>query len=94
MYRKRKSKVKIIDDLIKRKIEILRVELLYEIIKLKINETGVTVENEGVIKMKRMAVLNKEPPKEIIIDGPFWLVMKEKGKKAYFMANIQNVYDK
>ena len=53
---------------------------IYQIIKLKIDETGVTVENQGVIKMLRSAPMHMTPPKQIIVDGPFWLVMREKGK--------------
>ena len=48
---------------------------IYEIIKLKIDETGVTVENEGVIKMRKMLVVKKNP-KYILLDGPFWMLMR------------------
>ena len=60
---------------------------IYEIIKLDIDETGVKVENEGVIKMLRKSKKSKEK-REILVNRSFWLVMKEFGKEPYFAAFI------
>ena len=69
---------------------------IYEIVKLDIDETGVKVENEGVIMLKKCVV--KQPvkkPKCIILDQPFWIVMKEVGKKnPYFIAYINDLSEK
>ncbi len=58
---------------------------IYEIIKLDIDETGVTVENEGLVSMSKCR------PKVFALDKPFWIVMREKLNHPYFIAYIANV---
>ena len=49
----------------------------FEIIKLDIDETGVKVENEGVIVMSKGMALHPVEKKYIVLDKPFWIVMRE-----------------
>lgn len=67
---------------------------MYEIIKLNIDETGVKVENEGVMIATKSCVVKKVEPKYILLDGPFWIMMREKGKQEYFLAHITEPVDK
>lgn len=53
-----------------------RFDQIYEIIKLDIDETGVKVENEGVIVMTKAMVMKPQKIRRFIIDKPFWVVMR------------------
>jgi hypothetical protein len=63
---------------------------MYENIKFLIDETGATVENEGVI-----GLLGSVGPgsitRKFILDKPFWIAMKQKNStKPYFITHINN----
>lgn len=47
---------------------------IFELINLSIDEAGVKVENEGVIKVLncRMPEINRK----FVVDKPFWIVMR------------------
>jgi hypothetical protein len=34
--------------------------------------------------------LSLNEPRRIVLDKPFWVVMRETGKRAYFLAHISN----
>jgi len=60
-----------------------------EQIKLRIDYKGASLENEGGIIMSRS--LSIEPPKQLLLDKPFWVVMKERAKKLpYFAMRVEN----
>lgn len=46
---------------------------VYEIINLDLDETGVKVENEGVIKILRSGI--PRIGRRFLLDKPFWIVM-------------------
>ena len=50
---------------------------MYELVKLKIDEAGVKVENEAVIGLKPTSVAMKPKEKKYLyINKPFWIVIK------------------
>ena len=58
---------------------------IYEIINFDLDESGVKVENEGVLKLtKSKVVVNRS----FVLDRPFWVVMREKENHPYFIAHI------
>ena len=63
---------------------------IYEIIKLDIDETGVKLENKGVIQLLRCKKSKLVEKKYIILDNPFWIVMRESESHPYFVAFINS----
>lgn len=61
---------------------------MFEKIKFRIDEVGAKVENEAVIVMRLTAIFHPLPAKNLILDKPFWVVMKQKGTRPYFIAQI------
>ena len=68
------------------------IAIMVENIKLQVNEAGAKVENQAVIVATRGAMMVKDT-KDIILDKPFWIVMKEAGKHPYLCALINNPQD-
>lgn len=69
---------------------------VYEGIKLKIDQAGVKVENEGVIiaKVTSAFVENPPEPKYFIFNETFWIVLKEKGKHPYLCIRVNDPKEK
>lgn len=66
---------------------------MVEKIKFDINNKGARVENEAVIAAPTSAVATKEPTerKLIVLDKPFWVVMKRTdSQNPYFILGINN----
>ncbi len=61
---------------------------MVEGIKLKIDHKGAKVENEAVMILARGAVMPLKHTKNIILNQPFWVVMKEKKNLPYFCAYV------
>ncbi len=73
------------------KLQGYAISVMLEKIKFKIDEVGAKVENQAVITLKKMAMMpSKEVPKRLILDKPFWVVMRQKGKHPYFITHINN----
>lgn len=59
---------------------------LVETIKLNINETGVKVQNEGYIMLQNC--ISGISPKQLHLNRPFWVLMKERKKYPYLISFI------
>lgn len=59
----------------------------FEALKLKMDEKGVTVENEGGIMMVGSSMSMQEPNR-YVFDDTFWIVLKEEGKHPYLCVKI------
>ena len=58
--------------------------------KLKLDESGAVVENQGLMMINECAVLNMHP-KSLLLNKPFWVVMKEKKKHPYLCIQVNNI---
>lgn len=69
-----------------------KVVSMMENIKLRIDEVGAKVENQGVI-VARMKCCKKADvqPRRFILNRPFWLVMREKDRHPYLVVHIRNI---
>lgn len=75
-------------ELINRKIKPLYIAEMTEQIKLSMNYQGASVENEAMILLTRGG---PPIPKQLILDKPFWLIMKEANKKQpYLILRVEN----
>jgi hypothetical protein len=63
--------------------------VMFEKIKFKIDEKGAKVENEAGFMCGITSVREKRP-KRLIVDEPFWIVMKQTGRNPYFLLQINN----
>ena len=61
----------------------------YEIVKLDIDEKGAKVENIGVIAATKGKISRPANIKEIILNKPFWVVMRESESAPYFVSYIK-----
>ncbi|MFH4355000.1 MAG: hypothetical protein WDW21_05670 [Neisseriaceae bacterium] len=67
-----------------------RLGALIEKIKFNMDEVGARVENEAYIGVRSMAAL-PPPPKKLILDQPYWVVLKEKqAQSPYFILEVRN----
>jgi len=70
------------------------IKAMYEKIKFDINNEGARVENEAVIAVDCAAMPSEEAPVErklIILDKPFWIVMKRTDSQSpYFILGVNN----
>ena len=66
------------------------IEDILEGVKLKLDESGAVVENEGLMMIDECAIMNPDP-RILRFDRPFWVVMKEKGHHPYLCVKINNV---
>lgn len=64
------------------------VQQVVEGVKLKLDESGAVVENEGMMIMDECAIMSNRCLK---FDSPFWVVMKEIGKHPYICIKINNI---
>lgn len=75
-------------ELINRKIKPLFIAQMTEQIKLSMNYQGAVMENEAMIFLSRGG---PPRPKRLILDKPFWLIMKEANKKQpYLILRVEN----
>jgi hypothetical protein len=66
------------------------IEEILEGVKLKLDENGAVVENEGMMMINECAFLNVDP-RVLKFDSPFWVVMKEKKGHPYLCVKINNL---
>lgn len=65
---------------------------MFENIKFDMDEKGARVENEAVIVMRESAMLEPENPKNLIMDKPYWVIMKRSdSQKPYFILGVNNI---
>ena len=58
--------------------------------KLKLDESGAIVENEGLMMVDECAIINPVK-RELKFNSPFWVVMKEKNRHPYLCIRINNL---
>ena len=58
-------------------------------VKLDIDEKGAKVENIGVIAATKGKISRPANIKEIILNKPFWVVMRESESAPYFVSYIK-----
>ncbi|HPO55998.1 MAG: hypothetical protein GX452_05630 [Ignavibacteriales bacterium] len=64
---------------------------MFENIKFDMDEKGARVENEAVIVLPKSVSIDKDKPKNLILDKPYWVVMKRKdSKNPYFILGVKN----
>jgi hypothetical protein len=66
----------------------VKIEAILEAVKLKLDESGAVVENEGMMFTNESAVISD---RKLQFNKPFWVVMKEKGKHPYLCIRVNNV---
>ncbi len=59
-----------------------------ENIKMKLTNSGVTLENQAVVVSLRTGVFGG---KSFILNSSFWLIMKEKNKMPYLVMFVKEV---
>jgi serine protease inhibitor len=59
-------------------------------IRFQLNEEGVKLKSEATLGMKAMAMRPMVEPHYLVVDKPFLIMMKEKGKEPYFAMWIGN----
>lgn len=66
--------------------------VMQEKIKFKLDETGAKVENEAVIGVQAISArVSLNEPKSLILDQPFWVMMKQKNStQPYFLLGVNN----
>ncbi|MFA6447225.1 MAG: hypothetical protein WCW31_03135 [Patescibacteria group bacterium] len=65
--------------------------LMFENIKFDIDQKGARVENEAVIAGLATAMQPMFPPKDMVLNKPFWIVMERKDSKhPYFILGVNN----
>ena len=65
---------------------------MQEIVKMKMNRFGVTLENTGTVIIRITS--SYISGRKCYLNDDFWVVMKEKGKKPYFIMLVKNVKEK
>ena len=66
-----------------------QIALMQEIIKFDMDEKGARVENEAVIGMITSANPNAYKPKNLIMDKPYWVIMKRaNSNNPYFILGV------
>jgi hypothetical protein len=64
---------------------------MYENIKFDMDEKGAKVENEAVVMFTFGAILDEIKPKNLILDKPYWLIMKRtNSQNPYFLLGVEN----
>lgn len=61
---------------------------MYEKIKFRIDEEGAKVENEACLMVGTTSI--RTPGKNLILNRPFWVVMRQKGRHPYFVMQVSN----
>jgi len=63
---------------------------MFENIKFDMDHIGARVENEAVV-LAEFGYANKPKPKRLILDNPFWVIMKQNNSThPYFMLGVDN----
>ncbi len=66
-----------------------QIALMQEIIKFDMDEKGARVENEAIIGMITSANPNAYKPKHLILDKPYWVIMKRaNSNNPYFILGV------
>lgn len=68
------------------KYEIMKME---ERVKMKMNRFGVTLENTGTVIIRLTSTYISG--RKCYLDNDFWVILKEKNKKPYFIMQVKNV---
>jgi hypothetical protein len=63
---------------------------MVERIKFKIDEVGAKVENEALIVSITSCAPFNQKPKRLLLNRPFWVVMRQKGCHPYFLLQVNN----
>jgi hypothetical protein len=64
---------------------------MFENINFDMDNVGVRVENEAVIVLERIGFNPENKPKSLILNKPFWIVMKRyNSKNPYFLLYVKN----
>lgn len=72
-----------------RKLSGYQIALMQEIIKFDMDEKGARVENEAIIGMITSANPNAYKPKNLILDKPYWILMKRANShNPYFILGV------
>lgn len=65
---------------------------MFENIKFNMDEKGARVENEAVIVVPESIMMEPEKPKNLILDKPYWVVMKRTdSQNPYFILGVNNL---
>jgi hypothetical protein len=65
---------------------------MFENIKFDMDEKGARVENEAVIVLSKSIEIDSEKPKNLLLDKPYWVVMKRSNSSnPYFILGINNI---
>jgi hypothetical protein len=65
--------------------------IMYENIRFNMDEKGARVENEGVVSVLTAIEMPKNKTKTMILDKPFWLLMKRfDSENPYFILGVNN----
>jgi len=77
-------------NLVNKNFEAYFIAKMFENIKFNMDEKGAKVENEAAIMLwKSMA--QAEKPKNLILDKPFWVIMKrQNSQNPYFILGVNN----
>ncbi|HOG27615.1 MAG TPA: hypothetical protein P5518_07970 [Candidatus Cloacimonas sp.] len=72
-----------------KKLSGYQIALMQEIIKFDMDEKGARVENEAIIGMITSANPNASKPKNLILDKPYWVIMKRaNSNNPYFILGV------
>ncbi len=67
------------------------ISVMQEVIKFDMDEKGARVENEAVIGMITSAGPNAYTPKKLILDKPYWVLMKRSdSNNPYFLLGVKD----
>lgn len=68
-----------------------QIAVMQEVIKFDMDEKGARVENEAVIGMITSVGPNAYKPKKLILDKPYWVMMKRyDSNNPYFLLGVNN----
>ncbi len=67
------------------------ISVMQEVIKFDMDEKGARVENEAVIGMVTSAAPEAYTPKKLILDKPYWVIMKRaNSNNPYFLLGVKD----
>jgi hypothetical protein len=85
-YEELKSK-----KLLNKGFESYMISEMFENIKFDMDEKGARAENEAVVVMSKSMILDDETPKKLILNKPYWIIMKRKdSQNPYFILGVNN----
>ncbi|MFN8394584.1 MAG: hypothetical protein U0176_07935 [Bacteroidia bacterium] len=66
-------------------------EFMKERVRFKMDEKGVKLENEAILRDPKGGIKMKPKPKILHLDKPYWVVMKlKKSDRPYFLLGVRN----